>query len=323
LAASSSTFSIIVPVFNALAYLEHTATALRDLVDTTPDAELIFVDNGSTDGSWEKVKSLECENTKTIRKPDVNVGEVRNAGALMAAGSVLVFVDADCLVDSDYLESIRAAMEQSGAAAVGAYYSMSPDPNWLERSWHRLHEPDANGFTSWVPAGNLAVRADVFRSIGGFRADLSSGEDVDLCRRIEATGTPVYQSMSIVSRHLGNAQKASDFIRKHAWHGEGMIAAEGRRRLSRPLIMTVAHWVLIVATVALVLALRQPPVRSALLILLAVSTIPAVTVAYRSIQKRRFIEPISGVAAYALYYLARGVSLIRLLSRPASRRQPE
>jgi len=320
LAASPSTFSIIVPVFNALTYLERTAPALRDLVDATPGAELIFVDNGSTDGSWEKIKSFESENTKTVFQPDVNVGEVRNAGARVAAGSVLVFVDSDCLVDSEYLESIEAALVLSGAPAVGAYYSMSPDPNWLERAWHRLHEPRADGFTSWVPAGNLAVRADVFRSVGGFRPDLTSGEDVDLCRRIEAAGMPVYQSLGIVSRHLGNAQKAGDFIRKHAWHGEGMIAAEGRRRLSRPLIMTVAHWLLVVGVATVVLVLRQPFLRSTLLILAAFCTIPILTLVFRSIQKRRFIEPISGAAAYALYYYARGVSLLRLLSRPGSTR---
>jgi glycosyltransferase involved in cell wall biosynthesis len=287
-------------------------------VASTSGAELIFVDNGSTDGSWERISAYECEHTKSVLAPGVNVGEVRNVGARLATGSVLVFVDSDCLVDSDYLKSIDDALKASGASAVGAYYSMSPDPNWLERAWHRLHEPAADGFTTWVPAGNLAVKTDLFWSVGGFRSDLISGEDVDLCRRIEAKGTPVFQSMRIVSRHLGNAQKVRDFIRKHAWHGEGMIAAEGRRRLSRPLIMTATHWMLVVGTVALVLMIRPPPLRSAITIIIALSLIPVLTVVYRSIQKRRFIEPISGAAAYALYYLARGISLIRLMSRPNS-----
>jgi glycosyltransferase involved in cell wall biosynthesis len=312
-------YSIVVPVFNALSYLKTTVPVLQAIVAQSPAAELILVDNGSTDGSWEYLQGLSLPNVKILQVPDVKVGEVRNAGARVARGSTLVFVDSDCLLPDDYLHTVESAFAESSAVAVGSYYSMSPDPNWLERAWHTLHSPAADGFTAWVPAGNLAVLKEVFNSIGGFRRDLSSGEDVELCARLHAKGTPVYQSRGIVSHHLGNAREVREFVRKHAWHGEGMLATGSRSWLSRPLLMTLAHWIIVALAVAGVVLTGSTWPEATLIIFLAAMLIPFATVVYRGTQKRRAINPVTGSIAYFLYYLARGVSLKRLIS-PSRRR---
>ena len=315
MSSPSESYSIVVPVFNALSYLKVTIPVLRTLVEQSPGAELILVDNGSTDGSWEYLQGISSPSVKVLREPDAKVGEVRNTGVRIARGSTLVFVDSDCLVPKDYLLAIESAFSESHASAVGAYYSMSPEPNWLERAWHTLHAPPADGFAAWVPAGNLAVRKSVFDALGGFRADLSSGEDVELCARLQSEGTPVYQSRSIVSHHLGNAQKVGDFVRKHAWHGEGMIDIGNRSRLTRPLVMTLAHWSLVSLTTVAVVVTRQPLIIGVLSIALSSLAIPAATMMFRSFQKRRIVNPITGSAVYFLYYMARGISLFRIASR--------
>jgi glycosyltransferase involved in cell wall biosynthesis len=305
--------SIVVPAYNALGYLQQTLPALLVLVEMNRGVELILVDNGSTDGTWDFVRAAEHPRFICLKRPDVRVGEVRNSGARLARGRILVFVDADCLIEGNYLEEIDKAFAESGAAAVGAYYSMSPSPNWLERSWHFLHAPSGSGFVRWVPAGNLAVRRDVFEAAGRFRSDLRSGEDVEFCRRLHDHGGRVYQSTGIISRHLGNAQRIMDFVRKHAWHGEAMLAVPGESRLSRPLLMTVGHWVLLAVSLAYTLTVRPGVLRSVLIIAAAGLAMPVITVGFRSVQKRRLINPVTGTVAYFLYYFARGLSLLRTI----------
>ena len=310
---SSAEFShtIVVPCYNALHYLRKTLPALLSLVESNPAVELVLVDNGSTDDTWEFLSSHRHARLRVLQNPDALVGEVRNSGARLARGERLVFVDADCLVPCNYLEEIDSAFARSGAAAVGAYYAMSPDPNWLERAWHSLHAPSHEGFVRWVPAGNLAVKKLVFDSIGGFRSDLSSGEDVDLCRRLSECGERVFQSTSIVSHHLGNAKQIRTFVRKHAWHGEGMLAAQGRGRLNRPLLMTLSHWGLLACASVVVAAIRPGLPEGAAILVAAGLVIPAITVGFRSLQKQRWINPVTGCAAYFLYYVSRGISLTR------------
>jgi len=314
LSVESESYSIIVPVFNALNYLQRTIPVLSSIVEEDPAAELIVVDNGSNDGSWEYLKDVASRKITILREPDVRVGEVRNAGARVARGSTLVFVDSDCLVPDDYLQTVASAFADSGAAAVGAYYSMSLEPNWLERAWYTLHAPVSDGYTTWVPAGNLAVRKAVFDALGGFRGDLSSGEDVEFCTRLQSQGTPVYQSRGIVSHHLGNARKVGDFVRQQAWHGEGMLAAGSRHRSNRPLLMTLLHWSAVGLAVTSVVLTRQPLPTGMLIIVLSAMLIPAATVIFRGIQKRRIVNPVTGSVAYFLYYLARGISLFRIVS---------
>jgi len=307
--------SLIVPVYNACEYLDRTVPTFLAAVEAWPGAELIIVDNGSTDGSWEYVRSIEHPALRVLRKQDAHVGEVRNEGVRAARGEILVFVDADCLVPPEHLVTIAAAFSDSGAEAVGSYYSMSPEPSWIERSWHMMHAPAGDGYAAWVPAGNMAIRRATFERLAGFRRDLTSGEDVDLCYRLERGGTPIFQDRRIRASHLGNPRTATQFIRKHAWHGEGMLAAGRASLFNRPTVMTLVHWTMIVGGVVLVAVSRPPAFLSGGILLLCLTFVPLVSVLFRSLQKRRLVNPLTSGVAYFLYYIARAISLKRLLWR--------
>jgi glycosyltransferase involved in cell wall biosynthesis len=309
------TVSMIVPVYNASAYLDLTIPTFLAAVEAWPGAELIIVDNGSSDGSWEYVRAIGHPAVRALQKRDAHVGEVRNQGAAVAHGEILVFVDADCLVPPDHLTTVASAFADTGAEAVGAYYAMSPQPSWIEHSWHMMHAPATDGPAAWVPAGNMAIRRQAFERLAGFRGDLTSGEDVDLCYRLEKMGTPVFQDRRIHASHLGNPRTARQFIRKHAWHGEGMLAAGPATLLNRPTVMTLAHWTLVLGGVVLVAVARPSALLSASILVLCLTGVPIVSVLYRSLQKRRFVNPVTSVAAYFLYYIARAISLKRLLWR--------
>lgn len=87
--------SIVVPVYNAEKYLENSIKSL--LSQTQEEIEIIFVDDGSTDGSY-KILSNYSENDERIvvrRIENAGPGVARNIGFDMARGEYVIFLDAD------------------------------------------------------------------------------------------------------------------------------------------------------------------------------------------------------------------------------------
>ncbi|GEM_PF-1975261 len=101
--------SIISPLYNKIDYIVETVESV--LNQTTYDWELIIVDDGSNDGSYEVAEKYthKYSNVLTIRRSDVNknihgANICRNIGAEMAKGEYLLFLDADDLLLENCIE---------------------------------------------------------------------------------------------------------------------------------------------------------------------------------------------------------------------------
>jgi glycosyltransferase involved in cell wall biosynthesis len=97
--------SIVIPVYNAAEFLgDALASALGQ---THPDVEVIVVDDGSTDGSWE------VAGRHPVRRERVAHGggaAARNHGLALATGAFILFLDADDVISPDFVaELLRAA----------------------------------------------------------------------------------------------------------------------------------------------------------------------------------------------------------------------
>lgn len=88
-------FSIIVPVYNVLSYVEGSVGSL--LAQDFSDWEAILVDDGSTDGSAEALEAYakQDERIRVIHQPNAGVSAARNHGVDLAKGDYVVFLDAD------------------------------------------------------------------------------------------------------------------------------------------------------------------------------------------------------------------------------------
>ncbi|MCR4650423.1 MAG: glycosyltransferase [Lachnospiraceae bacterium] len=113
--------SIIVPVYNAVNYIETTIEMV--LKQTFTDWEMILVDDDSNDGTRELLKRLEEENALDgrIRVEYLDGNKARAAGARnrgleLATGRYIAFLDADDVWLEDKLETQLAFMEEKGAA---------------------------------------------------------------------------------------------------------------------------------------------------------------------------------------------------------------
>lgn len=119
-------FSIIIPVYNAAKYLRECIDSV--LAQTYTDFEVICVDDGSTDGSGEILDEYARRSTpptctfQVIHQRNGGEGAARNKGLSLAHGEIIVWVDADDLMDAGALAEVAAILTREDADMVRLRY---------------------------------------------------------------------------------------------------------------------------------------------------------------------------------------------------------
>jgi glycosyltransferase involved in cell wall biosynthesis len=285
--------------------------------------ELVLVDNGSTDGSAAYMREHYSGRARILEAIGARVGQVRNVGAVGVRSDILAFIDSDCVIGPDYFTVMRRVFANRQIEATGATYALPTEPRWIERTWDALHAARPRGVAPWINAGNFAIRREVFEELGGFDADLRSGEDTQLGARLCDRGYVIYEEPDLRAVHLGNPKTVRGFFRKHVWHGMGILGTPGARRLvRRPLAMLILHVLLNVLAVAWVIIRPPSPLTGLAALLGALLAVPAFTVLYRWVSSRRTCNVAEAVFLYSVYYAARVVALAKLsaalIDKPAT-----
>lgn len=303
--------SVIVPVLNARQYLEPCISSILTALDAC-HGELIIVDNGSTDGSYELLRERWGDQAAMIRRlPRPMIGGVRNYGAQLAQAATLSFIDSDCLVPRDYFRQALSVLESTGAAATGSLYALPDDPHWIEATWHSLHRRSSDGEVDYLPAGNFLCRRSAFETVGGFDEHIITGEDTELCQRLRQRGFRVFESRSVVAVHLGNPNSLSQFFAKHRWHGLGMFGTFRNYWFDHPVIMTVTHFFAIVVAVLVASWFRSTLAVCVALILFVI--VPFAATIYRTRQNGLPQPIIRGTLLYHMYFDARLAALVMII----------
>lgn len=178
----------VVPTYNRAELVER---AVRSMLDQTrPPDEIIVVDDGSTDGTTERLEALAAD-LRIIATSRLGASGARNAGVRAASHEWVAFLDSDDEWTPDHLARIGAAMERTGGAA-GLYFddTMRSGDRAGRSQWELAgfapstpHELQSDG-SSWVMAGMhpmttpaVVVRRDTFVALGGFPEQLAVRED--------------------------------------------------------------------------------------------------------------------------------------------------
>lgn len=121
--------SIVVPVYNAAAYLKETVEMVKRQSFT--DWELILVDDHSTDGSGKVMEALAAEETRIVLLQQAEgvkgAANARNLGTRQASGRYIAFLDADDVWKQDKLAKELAFMEEKNAAFVFCAYEFGDE----------------------------------------------------------------------------------------------------------------------------------------------------------------------------------------------------
>lgn len=98
------TFSIIVPAYNVMDYIDVCIQSL--LAQTYPDFEVIVINDGSTDKTEEKCLQWHCRDKRIryVSQENIGLGKTRARGMQLAYGEYILFLDADDWYDVRALE---------------------------------------------------------------------------------------------------------------------------------------------------------------------------------------------------------------------------
>lgn len=113
--------SVVVPVYNPGKYLEPCITSLLGQSLPSPELELIFVDDGSTDDSFTRLHALAAEHENVVVVPIPNSGwpgKPRNVGTDRARGEYVMFMDQDDVIEPESLERMHTMAEAASADVV-------------------------------------------------------------------------------------------------------------------------------------------------------------------------------------------------------------
>ena len=108
--------SVVVPCRNEISHLQRCIQSLLDQEFEADDYEIIFVDNGSTEGSRELLESYPCITLLSDGSPGSY--HARNIGLEAARGDILAFTDSDCSVSPQWIRTIREGMNRTKAEVV-------------------------------------------------------------------------------------------------------------------------------------------------------------------------------------------------------------
>ncbi len=176
--------SVVIPAFNEEGYLGETLASLNRakafLQGEGLAAEIIVVDNDSNDSTANIARAL---NATVTRERQHNVAKVRNSGAKLSNGDVLVFVDADTVVPEKLLSRIVEAMSDAtcfGGAVDLAYGPMKPSVKVYLQFWRLLGK-----FKGMAQGATQFCRRDRFFALNGYDETLFMGEDVDFHWRLK------------------------------------------------------------------------------------------------------------------------------------------
>ncbi|MCU0526514.1 MAG: glycosyltransferase [Elainella sp. Prado103] len=222
---SAPTISVIIPVHNGGESFQRCLASLSRFLP--PDTEVIVVVDGGTDRS--KVWAQQF-GAKVLQFPSAGgPARARNAGAEIAAGEVLLFLDADVAIHANTIEQVRTIFQHQPtlAALIGSYDDAPGAPNFLSQYknlfHHYTHQTGSEvASTFWGACG--AIRRAIFLEVGGFdpRYRYPSVEDIELGYRLKQAGYSIRLAKTVQVKHLKRWQpisllKAEFFYRALPW----------------------------------------------------------------------------------------------------------
>lgn len=190
-------YSIVVPTYQRREILIGSLRSLGALDDL--GFEVIVVVDGSTDGTADALARLEFPfPLRVIEQNNSGAARARNVGAAAARAELVLFLDDDMRADPHLLAAHERAYAD-GADAVLGHIPVSPDAprtfltpgldEWAESRRRRLVDGGGQLDLSDLLTGQLSVRRQVFRDLGGFDEQFTRGgsfgnEDTDFGRRL-------------------------------------------------------------------------------------------------------------------------------------------
>jgi glycosyltransferase involved in cell wall biosynthesis len=214
-------FSVIIPAYNAEKTLSFCLKALADQSIPEGDYEVIVVDDGSTDGTSKIAKE---SNVKYIFQTNQGPATARNRGAREAEGDLILFTDADCVPDRNWIQEMTSPFSDPDVVAVKGTYK-TRQTEWMAKFAQAEFEDrydllQKSPSIDMVDTYSAVFRKDIFLNMGGFDQSfpVASNEDTDLSYRLTAAGYKlVFNSRAFV--YHTHSVTLIEYLKLKFWRG--------------------------------------------------------------------------------------------------------
>ena len=215
--------SIVIATYNKRDDLRACLKSVRKELDNT-QMQIIVSDNGSTDGTTQKVKSLLPEVTLLENEANLGLSKANNRAYKLCTGRFTLLLDSDTVVQKGSIEVLLNFMAKNSDVAVASGRLLNPDgstqitarnfPGIMNAIFGRhsfltrifpdcyfvkryLRTSDLEHVepyqVDWVSAAFMLIRTDVLKQVGGMdESFFVYWVDADLCRRVHSLGGKVY-----------------------------------------------------------------------------------------------------------------------------------
>lgn len=202
----SARISVIIPCYNLREFVGKAIESALEQVP--PPVDVVVVDNGSEDDSWQVIKRYE-EHVKTVRlAPNKGVSAARNAGAEAASGNWLLFLDADDYLNAGALDALSLEGEKGG---FGVVYGGIEEYNVATHRRSRRDSPASAGSpplpalrgfwrSAMATPGAAMVHRSVHEAIGGFEKPWQPTEDRDYWLKCGVTTSFRYSEFPVLTK---------------------------------------------------------------------------------------------------------------------------
>jgi GT2 family glycosyltransferase len=200
--ASTPKISVILPCYNGASTLEVQLAALARQ-QWSGGWELVYVDNGSTDGSLEMVQrwapkfpSVQFVQAWSGQGPRRLVTWSYMMGYEAAKGEFCLHAESDDEAGEGWLAAMAAALEQHELVASAMEYERLNAP---ELAAGQVHQRPGHGLQSTHPldlpfavGASMGMRRELWFRLGGYAHDVGAATDTDFCWRAHAAGVPTH-----------------------------------------------------------------------------------------------------------------------------------
>jgi glycosyltransferase involved in cell wall biosynthesis len=190
-------YSFIIPVYNRPQEIDELLRSFLDVTFSNP-FEIVIVEDGSSETAEEVVKSYSQDlNISYYFKKNSGPGDSRNFGMRKAKGNYFIILDSDCLIPSNYLETVDKFLQHTffdcygGADAAHTNFTrLQKAINYVMTSFFTTGgiRGSEKSVSKFEPRSfNMGISKKAFEATGGY-AKIHPGEDPDLSQRILKAG---------------------------------------------------------------------------------------------------------------------------------------
>lgn len=189
----------------------------RCIASLSTFGRVIYVDSGSTDGSVEFATKTGVDVIQLDMTRPFTAARARNAGIEKLAANPPVyvqFIDGDCELRANWMETARAFLEQTPEAGVvcGRRRERLPDASvynrLIDKEWNT---PLGRALSC---GGDALMRWDALAQVGGYDPTMIAGEEPELCVRLRAAGWEVWRIDAEMTWHDAQMTKISQWWKR-------------------------------------------------------------------------------------------------------------